>query len=105
MAAVEYLRYALRGYTAAELASRNEVLYDRELCIEVDTGRCKRGDGSTPWNDLPYYSVGLGNVDLSTLADGTTLVWDTALGLWIAAPAGPSPATLAATMARISMRC
>lgn len=47
-------RYAVRGATAAELTSRNEILLERELCFETDTGLGKLGDGVTPWNDLDY---------------------------------------------------
>lgn len=47
-------RLQLRGGTAAALASANEVLLAREICIETDTMLYKIGDGATPWNSLPY---------------------------------------------------
>lgn len=51
-------RLLMRGDTAAVLASRNEILLERELCFETDTGLGKIGDGSTPWNDLEYINGG-----------------------------------------------
>lgn len=33
----------------------NPVLGPAEPGVETDTGRFKLGDGSTEWNDLPYY--------------------------------------------------
>ena len=47
-----------RGDTAANWASTNPVLALRELGIETDTRRLKVGDGTTPWNALPYYLSG-----------------------------------------------
>ena len=47
-------RFRIRGGTAADLAAVNEVLLRRELCIELDTGNLKIGDGVSPWNSLPY---------------------------------------------------
>lgn len=41
-------------YTAAALAAANPVLLDGEIVYESDTGRCKMGDGTTAWVDLPY---------------------------------------------------
>lgn len=74
-------RYKMRGYTAAECASKNEVLLEREWCFETDTGRAKQGDGETPWNDLPYASPGY--IDFTALADGTVLTWDAASGMLV----------------------
>jgi hypothetical protein len=73
-------RYAARGATAAQLASRNEILLERELCFETDTGRFKVGDGSTPWNDLEC--AGYGFADLSALADGGVLGYDATSATW-----------------------
>lgn len=39
---------------AEALTTRNPTLLDGEIIFESDTGRYKRGDGSTKWNDLPY---------------------------------------------------
>lgn len=55
-------RFQMRGFSEAECAARNEVLIARELQYETDTGRCKIGDGATPWNDLPYCGLGTGYV-------------------------------------------
>jgi hypothetical protein len=34
--------------------SENPILHDGEPGFERDTRKLKIGDGSTPWNDLPY---------------------------------------------------
>jgi hypothetical protein len=39
---------------AAEWESVNPVLAEGEAGYELDTNKLKFGDGSTPWNDLPY---------------------------------------------------
>jgi len=43
-----------RGGTAAQWAAENTVLLERQLGIETDTYKGKVGDGTTPWNSLPY---------------------------------------------------
>lgn len=43
-----------RRGTAAEWVAENPVLANGELGLETDTGRFKHGDGSLPWNSLPY---------------------------------------------------
>lgn len=50
-------RFQLRGRTSAEAAALNEVLLDREICIETDTMLYKIGDGATAWNALPYRQI------------------------------------------------
>lgn len=47
-------RIILPDLTAAQLAAQNPVLKKRQLQFEGDTGKAKRGDGKTPWNNLPY---------------------------------------------------
>lgn len=47
-------RWGLRGGTAADLATVNEIPLKREAVIEDDTGLIKVGDGVTHWNSLPY---------------------------------------------------
>jgi hypothetical protein len=80
-----YYRFLLRGYTAAEWAASNGILLDREIGLETDTGRTKLGIGdNAPWNDKPYVILGLGEVDLSTLADGDILQFDAANNGWTA---------------------
>lgn len=54
MAEVIPYRFKLRGGTAAEWASANPVLLAREPGIETDTLAIKIGDGTRPWNQLPY---------------------------------------------------
>lgn len=48
-----------RGDTAANWTAANPILAFRELAIETDTRRFKVGDGTSPWNALPYYSDGV----------------------------------------------
>lgn len=55
---VQKARVLLRARTAAEWTTLNEVLRNKELGIESDTGRDKLGDGVTPWNSLPYRNAG-----------------------------------------------
>ncbi len=54
--AVKYIfcRIILTRGTAKVLTTRNPTLLDGEIIFESDTGRYKRGDGSSKWNDLPY---------------------------------------------------
>ena len=47
----------LRGGTAAQWTSANPTLLENEFGFETDTGRFKRGDGSTAWTSLAYYLV------------------------------------------------
>ena len=44
----------LKGGTAAALTAANPLLAQREIAVEVDTGRIKVGNGIKYWNDLPY---------------------------------------------------
>ena len=44
----------LKGGTAAALTAANPLLAQREIAVEVDTGKIKVGNGSNYWNDLPY---------------------------------------------------
>lgn len=53
------IRIQSRADTAANWASNNPILLDREIGYEIDTGRYKIGDANeTPWNDLSYLSIG-----------------------------------------------
>lgn len=47
-------RFLVRGGTAAAIAALNDVPKERELYIEIDTGKWKLGDGITAYNSLPY---------------------------------------------------
>lgn len=40
--------------TRASLATANPILKKAQLCVEIDTGRFKWGDGANHWNDLKY---------------------------------------------------
>lgn len=48
------VRFKIRGRTAAAWTASNEVLLEREMGVETDTGRHKFGDGVTGWNALAY---------------------------------------------------
>lgn len=56
MAVTQKVRFRMRGYSAATMAANNEILLDRELGFETDTGKFKLGDGATAWNSLAYAS-------------------------------------------------
>ena len=45
----------MRRDTASNWKDANPTLADGEQGFETDTMRFKMGDGTTPWNDLPYY--------------------------------------------------
>jgi hypothetical protein len=59
-------RLQLRRGLAADWTLRNEILRQAEPGFEIDTGKIKYGDGTTPWNTLPYAT---GDVQLSDLLD------------------------------------
>lgn len=63
MSTIQY-RFKVRAGTAADLAAVNEIPLDRELCLETDTLKIKFGDGTTHFNDLPYFN---GGGDLATM--------------------------------------
>lgn len=45
----------LRRGTAVEWSTKNPTLATGEPGYEIDTGKCKFGDGFAPWNDRPYF--------------------------------------------------
>ena len=49
----------LKGGTYAALSAENSLLAVRELCIEIDTGKIKAGNGTDYYNDLPYAGGGM----------------------------------------------
>lgn len=66
------LRTWFEPYTAAEWTSNNPVLLRGELGQESDTGRCKLGNGTDVWTDLPYLdSMGSG-VEVRINSGGST---------------------------------
>lgn len=48
-------RFQVAGHIAADWATGNPVLLDREWAVERDTGKVKLGDGVTAWNSLAYF--------------------------------------------------
>lgn len=65
------VRFQLRRDTAANWFSVNPTLGPGEPALETDTLLVKYGDGSTPWNGLPYAAVDLPAV-LEAWASGAT---------------------------------
>lgn len=59
-------RFRLRRGMAATWTSLNDVLLVGEIGLEKDTGRTKIGDGTTPWNDLPYTGVPIADLGFSS---------------------------------------
>ncbi len=63
--------------TAAEWTAANTVLIKGQQGYETDTGRSKYGDGSTPWDSLPYgFQLTIFEFNTSTFAalpDPTTI--------------------------------
>lgn len=47
-------RIQLRRGTAQQWTDTNPILAEGELCVELDTSKCKVGDGVRSWNDLSY---------------------------------------------------
>jgi hypothetical protein len=52
-------RLQLRRDTTTNWSSVNPILAEGELGFDTDTGQLKLGDGTTAWNDLDYYGLGL----------------------------------------------
>lgn len=95
MAEVLDYRFRLRRARAATWASLNDVLLDGELGLERDTGRVKIGDGTTPWNSLPYWGDGIGVQTIVSAAtvtpstsDDIVIVSAQAVALTIVNPSG-----------------
>jgi len=58
----------LRGDTAANWASVNPILSEREFALETDTLKYKIGNGILAWNSLPYASIDVSagsNIDIT----------------------------------------
>lgn len=56
--ATEYKRMQQRNDTAANWSSINPVLAAAEIGYDTTNKKFKIGDGSTTWNNLPYFSGG-----------------------------------------------
>lgn len=80
-------RFKGLGNTAANLAADTGIAKEREIVVEIDTGRMKVGDGSTGYPLLPY--VGWGKADFTGLADGKTMVWNASGGKFVPGSAFP----------------
>lgn len=52
------IKIQIRRGTATEWINANTVLLSGEQGLETDTGRKKIGNGTTPWNSLPYEYIG-----------------------------------------------
>lgn len=81
-------RFRLRRGTAAALTAANEIPLAQEIVIESDTElvtgkrKFKIGDGTTHWNDLPYFTVATsggggsdGDLYTAVMADSPSLYW------------------------------
>ena len=69
-----------RRATSTEWQTVNPVLAEGEPGFEIDTGRFKIGDGTTRWNDLPYFSGGGGVSPAGNIGDIQYKQDDTSLG-------------------------
>lgn len=73
----------LKRGTAEDLAAVNEVLLAGEMCIELDTGMVKIGDGTSTWNELDYAYVSSGSLEhetwTMTLDDDSVITKDVAI--------------------------
>ena len=49
-----FIQFQFRRGTGAEWFAANTVLADGEMGINTDTEQFKIGNGTTPWNSLPY---------------------------------------------------
>lgn len=99
-------RWGVRGGTAANLASVNETPLVREMIVETDTRYFKIGNGTTPYNSLPYagiYPAALIPYDNSTSGLAATTV-KAALDE-LAADVGGSAGTDLSTTARLYDEC
>ena len=57
----------IRRGLSSEWCSVNPTLASGEAGFETDTHRTKVGDGSTDWNNLPYFAVDGGDIDVVLL--------------------------------------
>ncbi len=66
-------RIQIRRDTATRWTVNNPTLLEGELGYETDTNYLKIGDGTTPWNDLSYWSGGLTGGGLIVKKNSTTV--------------------------------
>lgn len=96
------VRIQIRRDTAANWVSASTVLADGEIGFETDTGKIKIGNGSSPWSSLTYF-VGnlpgatldaLGDVTITSIADGDFLRWSGSASAWVNDPVNLSTDTV-----------
>lgn len=66
-------RIQIRRDTSTRWTVNNPILLEGELGYETNTNYMKIGDGTTPWNDLPYWSGGLTGGGLIVKENSTTV--------------------------------
>lgn len=59
----------LRTYTKENAEKINAVLPVGYLCLELETGKIKLGDGFKTWNEAPYFEGDLEKHILSLVRD------------------------------------
>lgn len=64
-----YKKILFRRDTSANWASANPILAGGEIGLESNTNKIKLGNGSTPWNALPYFYGSVDNTSIDALAD------------------------------------
>jgi hypothetical protein len=72
-------RIQFRGDSAANWASANPVLADREMGLETDTKKFKVGNGALSWNSLDYYTeqdAYFLSMSADTIYSGSTNLYD-----------------------------
>lgn len=66
-------RIQIRRDTSTNWTVNNPILLEGELGYETNTTYLKVGDGTTPWNDLPYWQGGLTGSGLTVKRNSTTI--------------------------------
>ncbi len=85
------IKIQIRRDLSTRWASLNPILSQGEIAVELDTFQLKIGDGSLPWNALPY-AVGsqlhnladLSDIDITNRVNGSLLVYSTSTNKWTA---------------------
>lgn len=81
------VKIQLRRGTSAQWVSSNPILSQGELGLEIDTGKFKFGNGTTPWillNYPPSHTLsGLNDVLAVSPLDGSVLVYDISINKWV----------------------
>jgi len=67
-------RIQLRRDTSLNWGLNNPILLSGEIGYETNTTYMKIGDGTTPWNDLPYWQGGLTGAGLTVKKNGATIL-------------------------------